>query len=302
MKHAARSPFSATDIVVALDTCIFRDLSYSIPDWLQPFEKMAAQGVRFCFLDNVSAEIVYALQEQRMSFAQMQLAAERSAVFLDRKVPLLPGGFELRWIVGSDDVEPIERMSPFEHTNVLWTSLVKSKNIQELETPFLTGEPGREFEMSVVDVAVAGEMFDDARQEWIDSVKRHDEKEPGELAASRDKILRDTRAAIDQRSCLPPPLSVRIDLWVHYRAWIDEMRNRDPSERLNPESKKRRNDAIDVTMLRTLMLPALLCVEPKFARSLRLLPSFQAEWVYDAQSLAKAWADGCLVAPEWPHE
>lgn len=294
-------PVKPDDVLVALDTCVLRDLSYVEPPWYATFVEMAKAGVKFSFLDNVPAEIVFSLQESRLDFDKFRLARERAAQFVFTKLPVLPGGKDLRWAIGATDVELADGVSPFDHGSALWANLNTSRSLKELETPFISGGPGAEYEMSIGMPRQVAAMFDTAREKWISNIMRFDELDPDSLVKIRDGLLDEMRKDVDTgRPAPPPPLSVRTDLLLNYRVRIGELRNRTEDKRLNPESDKRRNDAIDVTMLGALMLPALLCLESKFFRSLRTLPSFQANWVYDASSLAGAWTRGEVRAPSWP--
>lgn len=301
MSVTTRMPVKPDDVLVALDTCVLRDLGYAEPPWFTTFVEMARAGVKFSFLDNVPAEIVLSLQEARLDFDKFRLARERAAQFVFAKLPVLPGGTDLRWAIGATDVEPADGVSPFDQGSALWTNLNTSSSLNEMETPFISGRLGAEFEMSIALPRDVAAMFDTARDRWISNIMRFDELEPDSLVKIRDDLLEEMRKDLDTgRPVPPPPLSVRTDLLLNYRVRIGELRNKVEDKRLNPESEKRRNDAIDVTMLGALMLPALLCLESKFYKSLKLLPSFQANWVYDAASLAGAWTRGEVRAPSWP--
>lgn len=298
--QATRSPFATTDILVGLDTCILRNLAYDEPAWLAPFEAMSKAGIKFSFLDNVSAEITQALQEERLTFESLKLAIARAETFLFKAAPILPGGKDLRWIIGATDVGP-GKLEPFTHASAIWINMRNSRSLRDLETPFITGDESQAFEMSIAEQPQVAGIFDEARTRWIENIKAFDEADPGTMEAISGPLLAEMRLDIDNGRVVPsPPLSTRLDLLLRYRVRLAEMRNQTEAKRLNPESQKRRNDAIDMTMLSALMLPAILCLESKFARSLRLLSGFQTAWVHDADSLVAAWQGGTLLRPEWP--
>lgn len=294
-----RNPFSPVDIIVGLDTCVVRSLAYDTPAWFETFGSMRAGGVQLCLLDNVPVELLNQLEQERLTFAEYQLAIQRTSTFVSPTLPVLPGGRDLAWMAGCSEASPKD-LSPKEFGDAIWGVMRTAKSLEDLKAPVLTGPLGRQCEIAI-DPGTAEQHLADARAHWSEEVKTFDPLPANAIAKHKAEVLQGMQASLRLRASSLPTLDVRYDLAIRHRLRIAVLRNQTDVQ-YNPDSKKRRNDGIDFTMASALALPALIVTEKNYHDIAKLLGSFQAEWVYTPESLAESWEKGLLKPPTWPSE
>lgn len=277
-------------IIVVLDTSPVRDLAQSgREDWVQTFAAMVNDGYSFSLADATAAELLTQVRSGRIPQNGYDGMLKLLETFLNPDFPVLPGKIDLDAMIGVHDEPQI-----LEETRYLsreaWRELVDPHG------PTFGIGPSLD------------ELLEEERREWTASLRRmvtntycrgidlsrSDPDDAAEFLASQigDSFYRGVE--------IEPPMTIRMHLEIRYR--LRQMaRTVRAKEPYNPESKKKRNDGIDVDLYKYFILPAFAVVkEGGFFGPLEDIRSFQREWFIRPETLAARWLNGERPQPIWP--
>lgn len=282
---------------IVLDTSVAREFCYSEPSWFKTYLKMKEEGWSFHLSEVAFAEMIAAIE--RNSINQDNLAQGLAGLdkILDTELPCLPTKkrlLDLCEVVDRERDSGDVRSKEFlhGHSRAAWDAL-KQLAISAEERKEITFEAdGRTYKCPLKG-GVAAELMEQERKNWIDHMS-------GPIQVHSDY---NTEVAAEKAHCddwarsSSPPMSVRCDIVVH--AIVELTRRR--KDGYSPTSSKRRNDGIDLILSFAFMWPALLVTaDKKLYKLLRALRSYQANWSYLNDELAKKFQEGALQEPVWP--
>lgn len=278
------------EIVVVFDTSPIRNLAHSDePEWVSVFSKMRENGYLFSLSDAATAELLVQVREGRIPIDGYNRMIGLCKTFLSKKLPMLPGKVDLEAILGINNQPGM----------IEETAYLSSEAWRQLQNPLPT-PPHLGSSLA--------ELLDEEREEWgrflaklaevslyggVD-IRNSDPETAYEILAQLSEDYPFIKANIE------PSMSIRMHLETRHR--LRQMfRSVKKKKPYSPNSKKNRNDGIDLDMFRYLILPAFVVAEDSgFFTALEGINSFQRNWFIRPEDLARRWLNGERPAPAWP--
>ena len=271
-------------IIVALDTNIFRQLCYNTFNWVGTFEKMAKNGYHFCFTDVALAELINQHERGSICGKQWENCLNQTSRFISKELPVLPGKkhlFNMAGIQYKNDNNDFDSEFIKEYSQALWEYFLSESNSFYYN--------GVEYSIKA-ELNKAEEELEKERSKWIDLV---------DVFINDDKPFKFSPKSMDDETISSPALSIKLDLYYKYICDVS-IRCKQSKDSYNPKAKKKKNDGIDFLLTHVLALPALLCtVDDKFYNTLKALDSYQTNWIYKPDELALSWLSKTVNKPEW---
>ena len=284
--------------IVALDTTVIRKLCYEEPDWLPAFIEMSNENFDFCLSDHLIAEFINQLERKSITEDQYQKAVNNVATFISKRLPILPSNRELFGMCGILDDKDFNHEDTYAFYHSAWKLLYNSKSLENLSKGFETNINGKRY-LTSINRNVIDNLLEEERGKWIDFFNSLNIFPEDTLKIDKDKIIDFMKESVDKVIDCAPPLSTRIDVVIRHKFRQVNLLNLSQHS-YDPESKKKRNDAIDYYMDFVFMLPALLCTsDNKYYNLIKEIGSFQSEWIYKPDELSKEWRDGSISIPTW---
>lgn len=264
--------------IVVLDTCVVRRLK-DTPRWAKVFRAMARNGYCFCLSDVASVEIFNQLSRASIKSREFSRIVKNLRLFLHHEVPILFGKRDLFGMLGF----PLGAGS--------WSE--KEARFSSKRAWNLLRHQG------VTDRFIASSLLAEARDEWkelFNKVVAPDDS----LATTESALLADVRRDHDNICECHPPMSTRQDFYGKRLVKL-VCSNNLSSGGYNPESKKKKNDGIDIDLFHYQMLPAFILTYDKNIHSgLADISSFQRDWIYRPDDFATEWQHGRRPKLSWP--
>ena len=284
--------------IVALDTTVIRELCYKEPDWLPVFIKMSNNQFDFCLSDHLIAEFINQLERKSITEDQYQKAIHNISTFISKRLPILPSNRELFGMCAILDEKSFSPKDTYRFYHLAWKLLCSSQNLEDLSKGIEITMNG-ERQLFSLKKDTVDKLLDEERGRWIDFFNYLNIFPEDTLKIDKDKIIDFMKESVDKVIGCTPPLSTRLDVVIRHKFRQVELMNRGRYP-YDPESKKKRNDAIDFYMDFVFMLPALLCTSDKdYYNVIKEINSFQSRWIYKPDELSKAWRDGSVSTPSW---
>ena len=299
-----------TEQIVALDTCVARELCYSEPPWVSTFEAMRQEGYHFCLSDILVTEILNQFETGQITPVEYGLAIQRLNRFVSLTLPILPRGEELYQMAGIGGLKESatgDPALPQAFWIAFWQWFKSLRNPGQMHsTPISFTYQGEPCSWSY-ESGGPGTTLQNVRNECISSLEdcvmqKSDCTEKCECPIARDQIIACLQAFVDRQAECSPPLSQRLDLFIKDLAERVVQRNRSKSP-YNPKSRKRRNDGIDILLEPIFLLPCFGCtLDTKFIARFNSIDSFQKAWLVTPEELKEQWDAGCKPRTMWPGE
>jgi hypothetical protein len=277
-----------------LDTSVARNLGYPATEVVVrgALDALRTSGFSLHVADATIVELTNQVWSGAFKWPEWERARAHLRKVIDEREPVLTGG--LRWYATEHLLldPPPEFLQPArgELRNELkegWYRLVKATTPKEIEEPIWMPFGERLQVRGVTDAGGAAAILDAERQTWIDNFA-----EVVRLAAAGatavplgsseiESSIEGVLAQLDARGrAVAPPLSVRLDAVIRVLMRYHWLNLSPTKDKFNPGSKKRRNDAIDYSLLSYLGHPALILTwDDGLKRSVAVAGSWQAKWI-----------------------
>lgn len=261
--------------IVVLDTNIARYLvknKYE-PDLLDVFVEMKEHGYLFCLSDIAWAELIKQRLNDSIPAQEYEKMLSLLEKFIDMDFPMLPSTEGLTDLFFSEDDYEFDFKHAWEQLRTLEDKQMLEKNLEEVKNGWL---------------AYFSQCSKDPEIPSLLKSLRNDDPQLCQSFATR----------FNHYNCVPP-MHIRMDLELKY---YTQQAINVANTCINPCSKKRENDGLDVLLLHYLILPAFLLTEDKIFSSdkLQSIQSFQKEWILNPKKLAMKWCSGEEPRPVWP--
>lgn len=286
-------PAALDRVRVMLDTSVVRRLARRAPDALDVERcrvSIVGEPVVFSIADGAVLELLDDLTNGSVSFEQWAHAAPQLQALLDPTMPIGPGGRELApWLPAIPRKHGIDsaqhRRASWEHLALVRSraDLVAARRYRQADGALI------EDQLDPVAVAREVEAAGAAYAAWFAKVVHLARDERGQMR-SRDWIVGQMLAGLSEdMGCFD---ATRLELACHYQAQraIEAAHARTPYV-------PTRNDALDLELLFTLPLPAVVCTaDDRLVRFVRRLHTEQGDLVMTARELVE-WLDPGTDAP-----
>lgn len=282
--------------IVVLDTSPVRNIAYAdvMPAWVATFADMAKEGYSFSLADGACAELLSQHASGSLTDDQLDRIVRAIETFLNRDVPVLLGKTDLMEMIG-ESAEPNWSEAELQHTSSRIWKVLKTASAAPKKDRVGADEELQEDRDAWIG---AFQEFDAGLAEWLEEVPVGEEKHP--LHEYDHPLLeRQFRHLAAHSRVQQPNLAERLDLQLRY-VWRQWVRSRNVKDGYNPDSRKKRNDGIDLDLYRYLMLPAFVVAEDcGFHTRIEDIESPQRGWFWQPQKLADTWARGERPCPAW---
>ena len=228
--------------IIALDTCVCRNLAYGNESWFDTFRTMGKEGFEFCIPDVCFFELVNQFLRGSIVVDKWQTMVAKLKEILSCRFPILPVGrqlFELIGAVRQDDLESLQKY--YSEIFLQITAATSQEMLLNQRISFCA--EGEKYQCKNKCNRIEEELQNE-RNFWVDRIKLG----KGDL----DETVR----RIDEEFPAVPSVSHRLDLFIKIVARSSE---RFAAGKYNPEAKKKRNDGIDILALMALAAPARFC-------------------------------------------
>jgi len=298
-----RNIIPESEQIVALDTGIGWALRHTEPVWISTFTNMRDVGYHFCISDIFLVEFLNQFETGRLTPAEFTHAIDQLNKCVSRRLPILPGKRQLYQMAGIHDPETPPTEDPkftMAYSNATWgwlRSLSDPASLQSTQARFTYN--GQEY-VCPFQRGVASTELQSERDDWRTFIRGFDLLPKDTLHRFRDEILENMRHTVDGWASCTPPMSTRLDLWQKSILETAIQRNQSVGA-FNPESDRRRNDAIDALLKLAFLLPAFVCtLDQNFISRFTPIDSFQKAWFVTPEQLAEAWSNGTNPRTAWP--
>lgn len=298
-----RALIPETEVIVALDTNVVRNLCYETPCWVSSFAQMAKNGYHFCLSDVLLAELLHQFEEESFTFAEYSAAIGQVDTFISSDLPFLPGKNQLYQMSGIIDNDLPNDFNPKfvqAYSIATWEWMKTISSSADLFSKPMTFKADGQCYKAAFQKGKARDALDEEREGWSKFIKRYDSLPKDAIPGYQAEMLANMRIEIDSWASCDPPLSVRFDLWIKniLRTVQQRTKSRDP---YSPDSRKRKNDGIDILLQHAFLLPAFICLyDKKFLCNFAEIESFQKTWFLTPEELVAQWEQGYAPSPQWP--
>ncbi len=234
---------------------------------------------------------------------QYQSSVTQLDTFLSRTLPVLPGKRQLYQMTGIQDsgLPPAEDPGFTQaHSIAAWNWLRNLSTPADLTASVATfSYAGHEYRWPFQAGTIVAELKAE-RDRWSTFIHRFDSLPKDHMHQHRAEMLTSMGGAVDAWAICTPPLSVRFDLWNKFLLETIIQRSQSTSP-YNPDSERRRNDAIDALLKLAFLLPALVCtLDARYIARFDPIDSFQKSWLKTPEMLSKVWISGSRPVTAWP--
>ena len=222
--------------------------------------------------------------------------------FISTVLPILPGNKQLYQIADIyDSTMPKAEEPEFTQTYSIaqWNWMKSLTNHASLiSTPISFICKGKPYNFQFLS-GVINTVLQSERDGWSTYVKSLDSEPEDTFHQHRNEMLENIRKNIDTNVDCAPPLSIRHDLYLKFLLETAIQRNKSKGK-FNPDSDRRRNDAIDSLLNLTFLLPGFVCtLDLAFTSRFDAIDSFQKGWIITPNQLAERWTNGENPTTTW---
>ena len=300
-----RTIIPESEQIVALDTGIAWALRNTAPAWVATFASMRQSGYHFCISDVFLAEFLNQFETGRLTPAEFTHAVEQMDGFISAVLPILPGKRQLYQMAGIHDPEMPPAEDPIftqAYSTATWNWLKGLTDPTSLASTQATFTYLGQRYICPFQSGVANTELQSERDDWSTFVRGFDPLPKDTLHQYRNEMLTNMRTTVDGWAQCTPPMSTRLDLWQKSLLETAIQRNQSVGA-FNPDSDRRRNDAIDALLKLTFLLPGFVCtLDQNFVARFAPIESFQKEWLVAPDHLATLWKKGSNPRTTWPQE
>lgn len=312
---------TANIIRVVLDTNVCRALANDSEScWYNDFIAMKREGIEFCLADIAIVELINQFQQNAIDCNDWRKITTKLKDIISRNFPILPGRrqlFHMSGITEKEDPETFDEEFEECYSQKSFEAIINSDQPWNLPQKIELNVNGRKYNCESLFEKVSEEL-QKIRDDWSRRIKQTSKKQKelninnskdnfgisnGEIIRQilgrRGQALEVQRQNEELLYCLMSESidrdfssqdvkpSERMNLLIRYRAHLIA-KTASLYEPYNPDSKKRRNDGIDMQLLFTLMLPARICSKDmlKIPRGLEVR---QAAWILTPEELVEEW-------------
>lgn len=284
----------ATRVVV--DTCVVRGHIHSDGALLADWAPLVETGtIAVSIPDTCVAELLLALLEERISWADWRARVPEISSLLDPAMPVLPGNRELAYMVGLSTNAKAYEIPMETQSRAMWAALLQAENREDLGAPFdVTSADGSTISVSL-GVAQAKEIVEEFRDYWFSYIRVLwgsyciDPPSGPEI----DRIVSEGALQLfggSEANC------ARIDAMVRLLSRYAKLAIQSKTP-YNAESERNRGDWFDYLMLMALGLPAVLCTtDTRLIDKVTETGSTQASLILTPEQLLTAAQDGALAS------
>lgn len=257
---------------VVLDTCVIRAHAHHSGSQLDLASVEARKGeLRVSIADPAYAELLFALFEERLAWADWHASVGTLDKVLDADLPVLPGGIELAAMAGLRS-PPRLFADTRRYQQAIWHLLTAAASLSDLErgTEF-SDSAGERFRVRF-DAAAAKAAANEARVGWIDHIRLVQALLQGQ-GVTQDALIALIALGLDSRGEHvsqggSPSQQLNAMTAALGRFAFLSVGGRTP---YNPESPGRRGDVFDFSLLLALALPAVVVtLDERFKKHLDL--------------------------------
>lgn len=267
--------------IIALDTCVCRNLAYGNESWFDTFRTMGKEGFEFCIPDVCFFELVNQFLRGSIVADKWQTMFAKLKEILSCQFPVLPVGRQLFELIGEIRQDDLESLQKYYSEIFLQITAATSQEMLLNQRISFCAE-GEKYQCKSYYNRIEVE-FQKERKSWVDRVKLG--------KGDSDETIR----RLDEEFPAVPRVSHRLDLFIKIVAQSSE---RFAAGKYNPEAKKKRNDGIDILALMALAAPARFCTLDRM-NGIGDADSYQRAWVMTPDEIAMNFKSNLLPKLNW---